>query len=304
MEKRKRPLRGKKTRLKDFKEHFTKVPTIILHDRNLDSMEKLILCELQSYSLRPNYVLAYTRMASDLNIDKGNLTKRWHGLIKKGYIVSSDRYSINYDLLTDSDSNELVPIIEVGTTYLSSEKEVQTPPEHGGQKQPEIGVETDLKDRCTPATDEENKDEEKQNKNKEEKEFLNLIEKDFSENLMDKTVELISSSKIKKGKGDLIDSNSQNGNDNPKINSYEDFKRLYKDETLLKKLGSKDHWSIIQETNHLFSDAEYDLQSSIAFQLMREFKRPTSSSTDKEHKLTKSPKTLNSSAYDDLPWKE
>lgn len=120
-------LRGKKTSLKNFTEDFTKVPNIILHAEGLSPVDKLILIELQSYSTRPNYVLAYSRMADKLKLDKSNFLKRWRQLVERGIIIDGVTYSINYSMVGGSNP----PKDEVVLNH--------QPTEQGGSKLPDSG---------------------------------------------------------------------------------------------------------------------------------------------------------------------
>lgn len=175
-------LRGKKTALKNFTENFTKVPNLILHAQGITAIDKLILIELQSYSTRPEYVLAYTRLANDLHIDKSNLIKRWKVLEAKGYIYVSknDRWSINYDLLSQVVSDHLKS--QVVLNHHTTEVGSSMPPSSGSLRPPTKVVSDHLNGSLTLPTEEYNKEEDKEIKNKEIKnkeEDKAKIEKDM-----------------------------------------------------------------------------------------------------------------------------
>ncbi len=84
-------LRGKKLHLMKPQAKYAKVPMSILSHRSLTPVDKLILAYLYSQSDSGNYILAYTRIARELNIDKSYLIKRWKWFIKNGYIKEDDK---------------------------------------------------------------------------------------------------------------------------------------------------------------------------------------------------------------------
>lgn len=84
-------LRGKKLNLIKPQAKYAKVPMSILSHQDLTPVDKLIFAYLYSQSDSGNYILAYTRIAKELNIDKSNLIKRWKWFIKNGYIKEDDK---------------------------------------------------------------------------------------------------------------------------------------------------------------------------------------------------------------------
>lgn len=234
-------LRGKKTSLKNFTENFTKVPNIILHASGLTPIERLILIELQSYSSRPNYILAYSRIAKDLHIDKSNFLERWKGLKEKGYIIEIDnRYSINYDLLT----------IQVAKSHQRNGKpERLNQPESSGGNQLDLVVKANLDGGDNQPNEEEIKEEDQMKKN------------DLTIQSLTPTVVSAKSNYEK----DSISSSSRMS----KVSSVENFKNRFQEEEL-KAFGSMSLFQFTKQTDHLFNDSDYDLQTFIHALLERE----------------------------------
>lgn len=83
-------LRGKRLNIIKPQTKYAKVPMQVLTHPNLTPIDKLIISYLYSQSDSGNYILAYTRIARELNISKKWVIERWKWLKKNGYIKEDE----------------------------------------------------------------------------------------------------------------------------------------------------------------------------------------------------------------------
>lgn len=83
-------LRGKRLNIIKPQTKYAKVPMQVLTHTDLTPVDKLIIAYLYSQSDSGNYILAYTRIARELNISKKWLIERWKWLKKNGFIIEDE----------------------------------------------------------------------------------------------------------------------------------------------------------------------------------------------------------------------
>jgi DNA-binding Lrp family transcriptional regulator len=92
-------LRGKKLNIMKPQTKYAKVPLEVLSHPKLTPIDKLIIAYLYSHSDSGNYILAYTRIAKELNISKKWVIERWKWLKEQKYILEDDQnYYITFGI--------------------------------------------------------------------------------------------------------------------------------------------------------------------------------------------------------------
>lgn len=92
-------LRGKKVFHNPVPNNFTMVPNELFGIK-MNHVDKLVLMRLYYY--RPDFVLAYTRLAEELGIGKTTIKESWKRLKQNRYIIEDDNfYKINGGTGTD-----------------------------------------------------------------------------------------------------------------------------------------------------------------------------------------------------------
>jgi len=97
-------LRGKKLNIMKPQTKYAKVPLEVLSHPVLTPVDKLIITFLYSQSDSGNYILAYTRIAKELNISKKWIIARWKWLKQNNYILENDQ---NYFIVIGMQEEEL-----------------------------------------------------------------------------------------------------------------------------------------------------------------------------------------------------
>jgi len=87
-------LNGKRVVLDSLKDNYTRIPNALFNATGLTPIERLILMRLYSY---PNpWILAYTRLGNELDLDKSTIIRNWKSLKEKGWIVEAENtYYLN-----------------------------------------------------------------------------------------------------------------------------------------------------------------------------------------------------------------
>jgi len=130
-------LRGKRLNIVKPQTNYAKVPMEVLAHPELTPIDKIILSYLFSQSDSGRYILAYTRIAKELNISKKWVIERWKWLKEHRFILEDDQ---NYYItlgIDDAKRNEIMgkqntplpdtKFVEESTPNLKLEGEENTP---------------------------------------------------------------------------------------------------------------------------------------------------------------------------------
>ena len=101
-------LRGKRLNIVKPQTNYAKVPMEVLAHPELTPIDKIILSYLFSQSDSGRYILAYTRIAKELNISKKWVIERWKWLKEHRFILEDDQ---NYYItlgIDDAKRNEIM----------------------------------------------------------------------------------------------------------------------------------------------------------------------------------------------------
>lgn len=133
-------LRGKRLNIVKPQTNYAKVPMEVLSHPELTPIDKIILSYLFSQSDSGRYILAYTRIAKELNISKKWVIERWKWLKEHRYILEDDQ---NYYItlgIDDAKRNEIMgklntplpdyKFVEESTPNVKLEGEENTPSQY------------------------------------------------------------------------------------------------------------------------------------------------------------------------------